>query len=57
MQIPIGGRASETAACIKGSSMHQRSTEADRAAGADRAGGEYKMSKAVKMVRTCQNRM
>jgi hypothetical protein len=35
--------------------MHRKSTEAGRADGADGAGGEYKVSEAVKMVRTCQN--
>jgi hypothetical protein len=35
--------------------MHRKSTEADGDDGADGAGGEYKVSEAVKMVRTCQN--
>jgi hypothetical protein len=35
--------------------MHWKSMEADRADRADGAGGEYKVSEAVKMVRTCQN--
>jgi hypothetical protein len=35
--------------------MHRKSMEADGADGADGAGGEYKVSEAVKMVRTCQN--
>jgi hypothetical protein len=47
--------ASEMAACIGGIEMHRKSMEADGADGADRAGGEYKVSEAVKMVRTCQN--
>jgi hypothetical protein len=42
--------ASKTAACIGGIEIHQKSTEADRA---DRAGSEYKVSEAVKAVRTC----
>jgi hypothetical protein len=45
--------ALEAEGCVRGSSMHRRSMEADRAAGADGAGGEYKMSEAVKVVRTC----
>jgi hypothetical protein len=35
--------------------MHQKSTEADRDDRADAACSEYKVSEAVKMVRTCQN--
>jgi hypothetical protein len=35
--------------------MHRKSTEADGADGADGASGEYKVSEAVKTVRTCQN--
>jgi hypothetical protein len=35
--------------------MHRKSTEADGADGADGDGGEYKVSEAVKMIRTCQN--
>jgi hypothetical protein len=49
--------ASEVDACIRDSGMHQRSMEVDRAAGADGARGEYKMSEAVKAVRTCQTWM
>jgi hypothetical protein len=47
--------ASEAAACIGSIGMHQKSMEADRADRADRASGEYKVSEAVKVVRTCQN--
>jgi hypothetical protein len=47
--------ASEAEGCIRGSSMHWRSTEADGAARADGARGEFKISEAVKVVRTCQN--
>jgi hypothetical protein len=53
----IGGGALEAEGCIRGSSMHWRSTEVNGAAGADGAVGEYKMPKAVKVVRTCQNWM
>jgi hypothetical protein len=35
--------------------MYQKSPEADRADRADRASSEYKVSEAVKVVRTCQN--
>jgi hypothetical protein len=35
--------------------MHRKSTEVDGANRADGAGGEYKVSEAVKVVRTCQN--
>jgi hypothetical protein len=35
--------------------MHRKSTEADGADEADRAGSEYKVSEAVKTVRTRQN--
>jgi hypothetical protein len=44
--------ASEVVACIRGIRMHQKSTEADRADGADGASSEYKVSEAVKVVRT-----
>jgi hypothetical protein len=46
------------AACFGSIGMHRKSTEADRAGGADGAdgaGSEYKVSEAVKAVRTCQN--
>jgi hypothetical protein len=42
----------EAAACIGSIGMHQKSTEVDGDDGADAAGGEYKVSEAVKMVRT-----
>jgi hypothetical protein len=42
-------------ACIRSIGMHQENMEADRADGADRDSGEYKVSEAVKTVRTCQN--
>jgi hypothetical protein len=45
--------ASEVAACIGSIGMHRKRTEADGADGADGAGGEYKVSEAVKTVRTC----
>jgi hypothetical protein len=45
----------EVAACIGSIGMHWKSTEADRAHGADGTGSEYKVSEAVKTVRTCQN--
>jgi hypothetical protein len=35
--------------------MHWKSMEADGADGADGDGSEYKVSEAVKTVRTCQN--
>jgi hypothetical protein len=47
--------AVEAEGCFGGSGMHRKSMEADRADRADGAGGEYKISEAVKMVRTCQN--
>jgi hypothetical protein len=59
--------ASEVAACIRGGSMHQRwqhvSEEHEgrqsrqNLSAADRARGEYKISKVVKTIRTCQNRI
>jgi hypothetical protein len=47
-------KASEAEGCIRGSRMHLRSMEVDRA---DRAGGEQSIntSEAVRVVRTCQN--
>jgi hypothetical protein len=47
--------ALEAEECAIGSSMHWRSMEEDGADGADGARGEYRMSEAVKVVRTCQN--
>jgi hypothetical protein len=47
--------ASEAMACIGSIGMHWKYMEADGADGADGAGGEYTVSEAVKMVRTCQN--
>jgi hypothetical protein len=45
--------ASEAATYIRSIRMHWKSMEADRAGRADRASSEYKVSKAVKAVRTC----
>jgi hypothetical protein len=44
--------ASEAVACIR---MHRKSMEVDGADRADGASSKYKVSEAVKMVRTCQN--
>jgi hypothetical protein len=51
----VEAEVAEAEGCIGGSSMHWKSMEADGADGADRVGGEYKVSEAVKTVRTCQN--
>jgi hypothetical protein len=45
----------EALECIGSIGMHRKSTEADGADRDDGAGGEYKVSEAIKVVRTCQN--
>jgi hypothetical protein len=47
--------AAEVEGCIRSGGMHWKSTEADGADRADRDSSEYKVSEAVKTIRTCQN--